>query len=317
MTRGRVALLAALILITAAPLIAPWIKTFLILALTKGLAVLGIVVLLRAGQVSLGHAMFFGGSAYIAAFASQALGGGGLFALLFLGALASLAAGLIVGLFVVRYRYIFFGMLNLALSMVLYTALGKFYYITGGSYGLRLPRPTVLGISLERQPFEYVLFYLTLVLSMGAAWLVHRYLASAPGQALAAIKTNETRLEYLGISARRTLLAGYALSAVLAGLGGTLTAILQGVVTPDYAFWIRSGEFVFIAVLGGAGHVLGAFAGALVYEGIRLYATAIAADMWQMLLGVVLLLIIMFAAEGLVGLASRLGLRLAPDRRMK
>lgn len=307
MTRGRIALVTVVLLMVAATLVAPWTKTFLTLALAKGLAVLGVVVLLRAGQVSFGHAMFFAASAYAAAFAAQFLGGGGLFVLLFVGALGSLAAGLIVGLFVVRYRYIFFGMLNLAFSMVLYAMLEKFYYVTGGSYGLRLPRPTVLGISLERQPFEYVLFYLTLVLAGLAAWLVHRYLASAPGQALAAIKTNETRLEYLGISARRTLLAGYVLSAVLAGLGGTLTAMLQGVVTPGYAFWVRSGEFVFIAVLGGSGHVLGAFAGALVYEAFRLYAAAIVADMWQLLLGVMLLLIIMFAAEGLVGLARRLG----------
>jgi ABC-type branched-subunit amino acid transport system permease subunit len=307
MRRSRILLIAAIALLAVAPLFAPWMKTFLILALGKGLAVLGIVVLLRAGQVSFGHALFFAVSAYAAAFLAQAWDSADLVALLAVGVGGSLVAGLLVGLFVVRYRYIFFGMLNLAFSMVLYAVLEKFYHYTGGSDGLRLPRPDLLGMELERGPFEYGLYYITLVLAVLLAWVVARYLDSAPGQALAAIKTNETRLEYLGISAKRMLLLGYVISAGLAGVGGVLTGIAQGVVTPEYAFWVRSGEFVFIAVLGGAGHVVGAFAGALVFEAMRLYVAAIAADFWQLLLGSMLLLIIMFASEGLVGIARRHG----------
>ena len=146
------------------------------------------------------------------------------------------------------------------------------------------------------------MFYLTLILVALCAWFVHRYLRSPMGQALAAIKTNETRLEYLGVSPRFVLLVGYTISAGLAGLGGALLAIVQGLVTPEFGYWVRSGEFVFIAVLGGTGHVLGAFAGALVYEFVRLYAAAFAADVWQLVLGTILLIIILFASRGLVGL---------------
>lgn len=306
MRGSRYILVFALVLIALMPLFAPWSRTFLVLALAKGLAVLGILVLLRGGQVSFGHALFFAASAYIAAFIARGMSGGELFTLIILGAAASGLLGLLVGLFVVRYRYIFFGMLNLAFSMVFYAVLEKFYHYTGGSDGLGLPRPSVLGMALERQPFEYVLFYVTLAITVLLAWLVHRYLQSAPGQALAAIKTNETRLEYLGVSPRATLLVAYVISAVLAGTGGVLAAVMQGLVTPDYAFWVRSGEFVFIAILGGAGHVIGAFAGALVYEGVRMYVAAFAAGMWQFLLGAALLLIVMFAAEGIVGLWRRL-----------
>lgn len=307
MGRSRILLIVAVALLALLPVLAPWMKTFLILALGKGLAVLGIVVLLRAGQVSFGHALFFAASAYAAAFLAQAWAGADFLALLAVGVAGSLFAGLLVGLFVVRYRYIFFGMLNLAFSMVFYAILEKFYHYTGGSDGLRLPRPELLGMELERGPFEFGLYYISLAMTVLLAWGVGRYLASAPGQALTAIKTNETRLEYLGISAKRMLLYGYVLSAGLAGVGGVLTAVAQGVVTPEYAFWVRSGEFVFIAVLGGAGHVVGAFAGALVYEAIRLYVAAFAADVWQLLLGSMLLIIIMFASEGLVGIARRYG----------
>ena len=284
------------------PVVTPWTQVLLTLALAKGLAVLGIVVLLRAGQVSFGHALYFAASAYAAAFVAGWLGGGDLVVLIVVGVATSLVLGLLVGVFVVRYRYIFFAMLNLAFSMVLYSILEKFFHVTGGSDGMRLARPTVLGFELDRTAYEYLLFYLTLTLAGLLAFAVHRYLASPLGQALAAIKTNETRLEYLGVSPQRVLLVGYAVSAVLSGLGGVLLAAMQGLVTPDLSYWVRSGEFVFIAVLGGAGHVLGAFAGALVYELVRSYAAAFAADVWQLILGVVLLLIILFAPRGLAGL---------------
>jgi ABC-type branched-subunit amino acid transport system permease subunit len=299
----RLALPIALIaLIGATPLAAPWLQVVLTIALAKGFAVLGIVVLLRAGQVSFGHAMFFAASAYAAAFLSSALDGADLAVLLLAGVACAAAFGVVVGAFVVGYRYIFFGMLNLAFSMVLYSILEKFFYITGGSDGMRLERPTFFGAALDRAHFEIAMFYLVLALAIAAGWLVHRYFASPPGQALIAIKTNETRLEYLGVSARTMLLIGYVISAVLAGLGGTILAMLQGVVTPEFGYWVRSGEFVFIAILGGIGHVIGAFAGAIAYELVRTYAAAFAADVWQLTLGVFLLLIILFASRGLVGL---------------
>ena len=298
------------LLVGLAPLPAPWLQVVLTIALAKGFAVLGIVVLLRAGQVSFGHAMFFAASAYTAAFLTRGLGQVDLVLLLLAGFLCSIAFGLVIGAFVVRYRYIFFGMLNLAFSMVLYSILEKFFYVTGGSDGMRLERPSFFGRVMERAEFEVAMFYLVLALAVATGWLVHRYFRSPPGQALAAIRSNETRLEYLGVSAHGMLLIGYVVSAVLAGLGGTILAVIQGVVTPEFGYWIRSGEFVFIAILGGTGHVIGAFAGALVYELVRSYAAVFAADIWQLTLGVFLLLIILFASRGLVGLYQDLMTRL-------
>ena len=298
--RGVIAALVVLALTMAWA--APWSQVMLTLALAKGLAVLGVVVLLQAGQVSFGHAMFFAAGAYAAAFLGKAMGGGDLVLLLLAGVLCSALFGVVVGVFVVGYRYIFFGMLNLAFSMVLFSLLEKLYHFTGGSDGMRVARPTVLGMEMERASFETLLFLLTLTLALVCGWLVHRYLRSPLGQALGAIKSNETRLEYLGVSARQVLLVGYVLSAVLAGLGGVLVAAMQGLVTPALAFWVRSGEFVFIAILGGASNVVGAFAGAFVYEFVRSYAAAFAADIWQLVLGVVLLVVILFAPGGLVGM---------------
>jgi branched-chain amino acid transport system permease protein len=101
------------------------------------------------------------------------------------------------------------------------------------------------------------------------------------------------------------MLTGYILSTALVGLGGAFNAISQGVITPEFAYWVRSGEFIFIAILGGAGNVLGAFAGSLVFEVIRMYFVVVAVGMWQMLLGIILLIIIMVAPEGLIGILNR------------
>lgn len=289
-------------LLALAPVFAPTTQVMLTLALAKSLAVLGIIVLLQAGQVSFGHALFYAVSAYAAAFLGRAMAGGELLLNLLLGIASAALVALLVGLFVVRYREIFFGMLNLAASMIFFSFLEKFYHITGGSDGLSVPRPTVLGFTLERAGFETLLYYGSLALVIAALMLTHRFLSSPVGQMLRAIKTNEVRLEYLGVSSRRVLLAGYVLSAALCGLGGALMASAQGIVTPEYAWWVRSGEFVFIAILGGAGSVQGALVGALAYESVKTYAAAFAADIWQLVLGVVLLAVILFAPKGMAGL---------------
>lgn len=298
--------LACILAVALVPLGTPSLQLLVNLALAKGLGVVGVTVLLRAGQVSFGHALYFAIAAYAAAFLSSAMPGADLVVVLAVAILAAALSGLVVGLFVVRYRGIFFGMLNLAFSMIFWSILEKFYHYTGGADGIRLPRPSVFGMALERGPFELVLFYLTLAFALALGWFTMRWFASPLGQLFQTIKTNETRLQYLGVSPQRTLLTGYVLSAVLCGTGGVLMGIVQGVVTPEFAWWIRSGEMVFIAVLGGAGSVPGAFVGALIYETVRTYASAFAGDIWQMLLGGFLLLIILFAPGGVIGIYDRL-----------
>ncbi|MFG1241100.1 branched-chain amino acid ABC transporter permease [Xanthobacter sp. DSM 14520] len=298
-------LLALLLAVLAAvPAFAASSQTFLAIVFAKSLAVLGLLLLLQAGQVSFGHGMFFATGAYTVAFLGRSMGGGDIALLLAASAVSSVLLGLLVGLFVVRYRYIFFGMLNLAFSMVLYSILEKFFHLTGGSDGLRIRRPSAFGFVFDRAQFDTLIYYLTLVLAFGAAYLVWRYLRSPLGQALKAIKSNETRLEYIGLSARFVMLVGYVISALLCGIGGACLGIIQGIATPEYSYWTRSAEFVFIAILGGVGHVAGALTGTFVYEAVRTYAAAFVADSWQMILGFVLLAIILKAPTGIVGLVQ-------------
>jgi len=294
----------------AAPLFVPSWATLFALILAKGIVVLGIILLLQAGQVSFGHAMFFTTGAYAAAFWGKFVGGGDIVLYLALGAISSTVFGLIVGLFVVRYREIFFGMLNLAFSMVLWSLLEKMFHYTNGADGIRVARPTLLGWAFTPETFQYVILYISLLIAAAAFIGVQRYLDSPLGHMLRAIKSNETRLEYLGTSARRVLLVGYVISAMLGGIGGTLVAIIQQIATPEFGYWTKSGEFVFIAILGGGAHAFGAFAGAAMFEIVRYFAAAQLANAWQLILGVVLIVIILYAPNGLIGLRQR-------DRRAK
>lgn len=283
----------------------PWCKTICILGLCYGLAALGVSIPARAGQVSFGHAMFACFSAYSLAFIARLWPGLDGMVLILVSTVIATVFAAVIGLFVVRYRGIFFGMLNLAISMVLFSMLGKLYGVTGGSDGIRVDRPTFLGLLTERGEFETLLLAFTLLLALGCGWLYQRFIKSATGEALIGLKTNETRLEYLGLSAQHILWIGYVLSSVFLGLSGAIFAMVQGLVTPDIGSWMRSGEYVFIMVLGGVGHALGAFLGAAVFEVVKLAASAYMAGIWQLLLGVTLLVVIVVAPQGIIGALAR------------
>ncbi len=302
--RTPAAALAAAALVILLAWAAPWLRFVLTVATAKGIAVLGILLLLRAGQVSFGHGLYLAAAAYTAAFLAPVVPDA--LVLLPAAVLVSALAGLVVGLFVVRYREIFFGMLNLALSMVFYSLLEKFYAVTRGTDGIRLPPLTFAGLTLSAEAQGWTVLAGALVLALGCGAGVGTYLASPMGQALAGIKTREQRLEFLGVSSRRVLLVAYVLSAALAGLGGAVLALATRQVTPALAYWTTSGELVFIAILGGAASAFGPFLGAAAYELTRVYAAATVAAAWQMILGAVLLGVILFAPGGLWGMGRAL-----------
>ncbi len=308
-------LLAGCVLVMATlPLVLPWKQFVLTVAMAKGFAAVGVALLLRAGMISIGHAVFIAVGAYSAAFMARNAGITDLAAILIGAVLVSTVSGALVGAYMVRYRAIFFAMLNLAVSMVAFSLLAKLYGVTGGTDGLRVPVPTIFGAGLEKARFDFILYYLTLVLIVIVGFLLHRYLKSPLGHALEAVHTNEVRLEYLGVSAWRVLLVAYTISAALAGLGGAITAVAIGHVLPEYAYWTESGHLVLTAVLGGIGGIAGPFLGSIFLEIVHSIAVGYAADAWNMINGIALLLVIFFLPRGLYGLvAGRRGSRSVRD----
>ena len=212
----------------------------------------------------------------------------------------------------VRHTRIFFGILTLALSQVLWTLAYKFFWVTGGTDGLRVAfaNLTLLGGLIDfkgrnaYQSFVQSYYYYVLFLFCVCTLLMWVIVHSPFGKALQAIRDNETRAQFLGIPIRRYRWMAFLLSGSFTGLAGTLWVPLNGLVTPDILYWPFSGEIVFMTVLGGFRTFSGPIVGAMVFNYLKVYAVASTAY-WQFLLGAVLLVLVLALPTGIVGTLSR------------
>ena len=281
-----------------------WLVFLLTLALAKGIVVLGLLLLLRMGLVSFGQGLYFGLGAYAAALLGQWGGLEDAAAMLLAGTVAAGLTAAALGLLLARYRDIFFAMLSLAFSMILYGLLVKSSTL-GSTDGFNLHARAFAGMPLPIGAERRVVLAAGVVAVLVAAWLLHRLLGAPWGRVSAAIRDNELRVDYLGASVTRVVYVNYVIAAALAGLGGALAALAVGHVDPDATYWTTSGEFVFIAVLGGTGSVLAPFLSAAAFEGLRTMASQYAPNVWQLSLGAAMLAIIMFLPAGLWSLGRR------------
>lgn len=300
----KILLAAALVCCAALPFTSPAYTFQFTIVLAVGLAGLGLSLLLEAGLISFGHALFYGVGGYTVAALAPDLTRFSI-VLLLLGGAAGAILSAIIGLFIVRYRGVFFAMLNLALSMVGYSMLLKSYAVTGGSDGMVIQVQGILGHALGPGGYGYALFYVSLGSAILIGILLNSYRRSPAGWGLGAIQDCEIRIEYLGISANRVLLQAYIISGFLAGFGGAIAASAVGHVSPDAMFWTTSTILIVVAVLGGRG-VVGAFFGASLYELLSIAAAQFLSNSWEILLGAVILLVIRFAREGFSGLPENL-----------
>jgi ABC-type branched-subunit amino acid transport system permease subunit len=301
------ALAAALVVLLALGIVLPpWVVFLLMVAFAKALVVLGLVVMMRAGLVSFGQGLYYGLGAYTAGMMTNFLGVTDAIALVVLGGLMSAAVGFVLGFVMARYREIFFAMLSLALSMILYGILVRSSAL-GSTDGFNLPPPTYFGLVAEGVAGRRVLFSLTVIVTIGVAMMLHRFVRSPVGVMGEAILVNEIRVEYLGTSVARVLHITYVLGAIAAGLGGALVGLAAGHIDPDVAYWTTSGEFVFVAILSGTGHVAAPLLGMVAFEAIRSVAFQYLPYTWQMVLGIAMLAVILFLPSGLWSLFTRAG----------
>ena len=282
-----------------------WMRFIVAQSFARGAVVLGLLVLWRSGLVSFGHALFFAVGAYSAAFVQLMIVNDAVIMTL-AGIFAGGVLAFLLGFLLRSYRGIFFALLNMAFSMVLWGLLAKTEAL-GSTDGLSVAPPGLFGFGLDGGVSKYVLFYFALVLVLAFAISVHLYLRSTLGSMSTAVRENEIRLEYLGYSGARAVHVKYVISGLLGGFGGAIMAMFVGQVDPDsMAYWTISGEFVFITILGGTGNVAATFIGALVFEVIRTFAFQWAPKAWQLIMGGTLLVIIMFLPSGLWSIGDRL-----------
>lgn len=304
--KSEISLIGAAVALALLSWVVPnWLVFTSTLAISTALVVMGVVMLMRAGLVSFGQGLFYCLGGYAVGLGGRYLGITDALLLIALGVAVTVAVAMILGLLVTRYREIFFAMLSLAFSMILYGLLVKSHGL-GSTDGFGVVDWTLLGFApASGESSSRTALLLALGLALGIALFLNRYFRSSLGLACEAIRENEVRVEYMGVSRKQVLYINYVIAAAVGSIGGSMTALAAGHVDPTMAYWTISGEFVFIAILGGTGHVAAPFIAALIFTLVRTYAVELAPNAWQMILGIVLLMIILFLPKGIWSLFTR------------
>ena len=296
---------AGFLLLIAFGWLAPkWVISLATLALANGLVSLGILVMMRSGVVPFGQGLVFAAGGYAAALVFNHLGVRDALLLCLVGGISGVLVAAPFAPLLARYRGIFFAMLTLALSMVLYGILMKTDSL-GGSDGFNVSRPTLLGMTAPEQRPEMLLWSVTAFFTCLLASLVRLYCNSSRGLLSLAVRENELRVEYLGSSVVNVVAWNYVIAAFLGGVGGVLSVLALGHIEPNFAYWTTSGEFVFVAILAGQHSVLAILGSSFLLEMVRSFSSAYFPNTWQFALGLFLLLVIRFLPEGLGSLAHK------------
>ena len=274
------------------------------------------IILGYGGLVSLGHAAFFGAGAYVvgvlsfhAAEDSLLLGWiPGTDAALIAWPAAVLTSALLaflIGLLSLRTSGVYFIMITLAFAQMLY-----FFFVSlegyGGDDGLQIwGRSRLPGDVLAD---DTAFYYVVLGLLVTLLWLGRRMIDSRFGRVIRGIRQNERRMQAIGFATFRYKLVAFVIAGAMAGLAGALMASQDEFVSPSLMHWTRSGEFIVMIVLGGMATLFGPVIGAAVYLLLEEVLSSYTQH-WQIILGPVLVLVVLFGRGGIVGALRRLAVR--------
>jgi branched-chain amino acid transport system permease protein len=253
-------------------------------------------------MLSFGHAAYFGSSAYVTGWLATAHGWGTIEAILAGVAVAALL-GLLIGSIAVRRQGIYFAMITLALSQLVFFVCLQAQF-TGGENGLQgIPRGSVFGmIGLGR---DLTMYYFVLAIFAAVYALIYRIVHSPFGQILKAIRANEPRAVSLGYKVDRYKRLAFVLSASLAGLAGSLKALALGFVTLSDVSQGTSGEVILMTLLGGSGTFLGPAAGAVIVVTLQEYLSDLVGAWVSVIVGALFVVCVMTFRLGLVGEIQR------------
>jgi len=261
------------------------------------------LILGYAGIVSLGHAAFFGVGAYTAGLIAKHYWVEPLSALVIAGALAGLV-GYATSHIIVRFRHLALIMLTMGFGLLLHEAANSASPLTGGADGLQgFKVPAVLGFKFDmfgRAAYGYALAVLFLM------FLVCRRIIHSPfGLALRGIRENATRMPAIGAPSRAHLRKAYTIAAVMAGIAGAVLTHTTSTVSLETLSFGRSADVLVILILGGAGRLYGGIIGAIIYMVARDQFSGINPQYWYFWIGLLLVVVVMFLPNGILGGLSR------------
>jgi branched-chain amino acid transport system permease protein len=249
-------------------------------------------------MLSFGHAAFFGSSAYVTGWLVAVHGWGAIGGIL-AGVTVSMLLGLVIGAIAVRRQGIYFAMITLALSQVVFFICLQAEF-TGGENGLQgIPRGSLFGfIGLGR---DETMYYFVLTVFVAVYVFIQRIVHSPFGHVLQAIRENESRAISLGYKIDRHKLVAFVLSASIAGLAGSLKALILGFATLSDVSQGTSGEVILMTLLGGSGTFLGPVIGASVVLTLQQYLSDHVGAWVSVIIGAIFVVCVMIFRRGFVG----------------
>jgi branched-chain amino acid transport system permease protein len=301
MTPGAAALGAVSVALVTAPwwIPSPYHLHILIMAGIFTILALSLNLLLGyTGQLSLGHAAFFGIGAYTSALLTLRLEWSFWAALPCAGALAGLA-GWAIGRLALKVRGAYFVLVTISFAGVISLVSVNWMELTNGPLGLPgVPAPELAGWSLRTKSAYY---YLVLVAAALAYLVCHRLVRSRIGRAFLALRENEALAESVGVDGVRYLVLATVVSAAMAGVAGSLYAHYTRFVSPEVFLFTYTVTMVIMVVAGGKGTLAGPVVGALVFTILPEALREVVSWQWQMLAyGLLLVLLIFFLPRGIV-----------------
>lgn len=260
------------------------------------------------GLLSFGHAMFFGTSAYGAAYAAKEWGASPGLAILF-GTLTAAILGATTGALAIRRQGIYFAMITLGFAQMIYFICVQVPW-TGGENGIQgVPRGTLLWV-FDLQSMTTLYFVVVAIFFFGFL-TIYRAIHSPFGEVLRAIREHEPRMISLGYNVDRYKLLAFVLSAALAGLAGGTKAIVFQLASLTDVHWTTSGEVVLMTLLGGLGRVWGPLVGAVIVVTLENYLGPYG-GWFTVIQGIIFIVCVLLFRQGIVGEIERLLKRRAP-----
>jgi branched-chain amino acid transport system permease protein len=289
------AAIAGLALLAAVPFVVPGYKTSLVIEMMIFATLAMSIDILAgfAGRVSLGHGAIFGIATYVVLYYVTTAAGSPWVAML-LGVAAATAAAMVFALLAIRTSGVYFLLLTLALGMIVWGMCLRWTSVTGGENGLRgVVAPPWLAA-------QAVFYFFILIVTALMTWLMWRFAHSPFGLALQGIRESESRMRALGYNVPLHLFIAFTISGFFAGLAGTLYAFFNSFVSPSTVALAQSVEGLLMVIVGGVGTLFGALVGAAVIitlENLVSFYT----ERWPMVLGLMFIVTMIFAPEGLLG----------------
>jgi branched-chain amino acid transport system permease protein len=275
--------------------------------LVWGLIAMGFNLLFGyTGALSFGHAAFLGIGAYGAGLTIKFLVPNTLLAVL-IGTLAGTVAAALLGTLITRLRGIYFSMLTIAFGQMFYFIAFEWRTVTGGDDGLRgfARQPLHLGfLSIDLLHNELAFYYFTLILFVIALLLMRWIINSPVGRTFLALRENEQRARFLGISVERYLWLSFVISAVFTSLGGSLLGLLINFADPTMLYWTTSGQIVMMAFLGGTRNFYGPLLGAGIFKILQDVLSTYTRN-WMIFLGGLFIIFVLFFPRGVAGFLDR------------